>query len=129
MPDTKQRSHRVVPLDADRLGHIAGALGALPVALIQMFVRDADLLTTLVRSGWIYVGIYAAVFMLVRLFLRASLYQMLDEKRSRREDRRRRMKERQAEAKTEGPPITDMLAPGVTETGPMPPSASGLPQL
>ncbi len=125
MPEGTKRAPRVVALDADRLGHIAGALAALPVALAQMFYRDADLLTTLVRGGWTYVGVYAATFAMVRLFLRASLFQMLEDKRARREERRRKLKERQADAKAETSPMPAQ-AP---QAGPPAPSESGLPQL
>ena len=129
MPDLR-RPPKVVPLDADRIGHIFGAFGALGVAITQMFMRDAGLLTTLVRSGWTYVGVYAATFILVRQFLRASLFQMIADKRERREERRRQMRERQDAAKAEGvaaqSAATQSSAP---EAGPRPPSETGLPSL
>lgn len=129
MPELR-RAPKVVPLDADRIGHIFAAFSALGVAITQMFMRDAGLLTTLVRSGWTYVGVYAATFFLVRQFLRASLFQMIADKRERREERRRQMRERQEAAKTEGAgvqPATAQTAAPVA--GPRPPSETGLPSL
>lgn len=126
MPDTLTKPPRVVALDSDRLGHIAGALFALAVALAQMFWRDADLLTTIVRSAWTYVGAYAGTFILVRLFLRASLFQMINEKRLRREERRRMMKERREAAEAGGvaivPPLEELdEQPSVLEQSGLPP--------
>lgn len=129
MPEGTKRAPRVLALDADRLGQVAGALAALPVALAQMFYRDADPLTTIVRSGWTYVGTYAATFVMVRLFLRASLFQMLDDKRARREERRRKLKERQAEAKMGAATPLDTASTQSPHAAPPPPSESGLPQL
>jgi hypothetical protein len=130
MPDSARRPPKVVPLDADKLGHIAAAWGAFAVALTQMFLREATLLTTLVRSGWTYVGVYAATFILVRMFLRASLFQMLADRRERREGRRRLMKERQEAAKPKGPAGLEASALGMeSEPGTPPPSETGLPSL
>ncbi len=130
MPDSARKPPKVVPLDADKLGHIAAAWAALGVALTQMFLRDATLLTTLVRSGWIYVGVYAATFVLIRTFLRASLFQMIADRRERRESRRRQMKERQEAAKAEGAAVAGAPAAQAADArGTPPPSASGLPSL
>lgn len=93
MPVTPITQTRTLALDADRLGSIAGGVVALVVALIQMFYRDADPLTTLARSGWAFVGAYAAVFFLVRTILRTTLFEMLAEKSARREAKRGHMRE------------------------------------
>jgi len=129
MADSTKTNQRVVPLDADKLGHIMGASGAVLVAFVQAFLREADPLTTLFRAGLVFVGIYTASYWLVRRFLKASLLQMIREKSERREERRRKMKERQSEAKAQGPAVLDMLTPVQPEAGVPPPSESGLPQL
>ena len=102
----------------------------LAVALAQMFLRDATLQATIVRSGWTYVGVYAAVFILVRMFLRASLFQMIQDKRERRELRRRQMRERQEAAKAAGQDVMGAVTEvGSPDAGTPPPSESGLPPL
>lgn len=84
---------RTLALDGDKLGFVAGSAVALGVALVQMFLQNADPLTTLVRSGWAFVGTYAAVFFLARTILRTTLFEMLAEKESRREARRQQLRE------------------------------------
>jgi hypothetical protein len=115
MADSVKKASRVVPLDADKLGFITGAVGAFTVALVQMFLREADLLTTIFRAGMVFVGVYAASFWLVRRFLLASLLQMLDDKRRHREERRAKIKERREEARAQGSSILDMLEPAAPE--------------
>jgi hypothetical protein len=105
---------------------VGGAIAALLVATVQMFLRDAGPLTTIVRAGWTFLGVYVAMFLLVRVFLRASLFQMIEDKRARREERRRKLRERRENpaesAGTAGPSAgsrQDVAAP----------SESGLPPL
>ncbi len=93
MPVKPPTHIRTLALDADKLGAIAGGIVALLVALIQMFFRDADPMTTIVRSGWSFVGAYAAVFFLCRMILRTTLFEMLAEKAAKREAKREHMRE------------------------------------
>jgi len=112
MPAKTPTPARTIALDGDKLGFIAGGAVAFGVALVQMFLRDADLLTTLVRSGWSFVAAYAAVFFLVRTILRTTLFEMLAEKESRREARRQQLREaREKAAATMG------VAPGAGAAG------------
>lgn len=112
MPAKTPTPARTLALDGDKLGFIAGSTIALGVALVQMFLREADLLTTLVRSGWAFVGAYAAVFFLVRIILRTTLFEMLAEKESRREARRQQLREARDKAAT-----TMGMAPGTVTPG------------
>jgi hypothetical protein len=98
MPAKTPTPARTLALDGDKLGFIAGSTVALGVALVQMFLRDADLLTTLVRSGWAFVAAYAAVFFLVRTILRTTLFEMLAEKESRRDARRQQLRDAREKA-------------------------------
>ncbi len=98
MPAKTPTPARTLALDGDKLGFVVGSTVALGVALVQMFLRDADLLTTLVRSGWAFLGAYAAVFFLARTILRTTLFEMLAEKESRREARRQHMRDAREKA-------------------------------
>jgi len=93
MPVKPPTQSRVLALDADKLGTVAGGFVGLLVAAIQMFYREADPLTTLVRSGWAFVGAYAAVFFLVRTILRTTLFEALAEKAAKREAKREHMRD------------------------------------
>lgn len=118
MPTKTQTPARTLALDGDKLGFVAGSAIALGVALVQMFLQNADLLTTLVRSGWAFVGTYAAVFFLARTILRTTLFEMLAEKESRREARRQQMREaRERAATTMGIPPEGMTATGDSAAG------------
>jgi hypothetical protein len=118
MPVTPLTQTRTLALDADRLGAIAGGVIALLVALVQMFLRDADPLTTVTRSGWAFVGAYAAVFYLVRTILRTTLFEMLGEKTARREAKREQMREARENA-----------AAMLNATGATPPEGANLPPI
>jgi len=93
MPVKPPTQVRTLALDADKLGAIGGGLVALVVAAIQMFYWEADPMTTVIRSGWAFVGGYAAVFFLVRTILRTTLFEMLAEKSAKREAKREQMRE------------------------------------
>jgi hypothetical protein len=102
MPVKSLKAPRMVALNADKLGAIAGGLTALGVALIQMFVQEAGPMTTIVRSAWAFVGAYAAVFFLVRTILRTTLFEMLAGNEARREARREARGKAAAEARGAG---------------------------
>ncbi len=89
-------------MDADKLGAIGGGIVGLGVALVQMFFREADPMTTIVRSAWAFVGAYAAVFFLVRTILRTALFEMLADKEARREARHEARSKAAAEARSAG---------------------------
>lgn len=117
MPAKTPTPARTLTLDGDKLGFIAGSVVALGVALVQMFLRDADLLTTLVRSAWAFVGAYAAVFFLVRTILRTTLFEMLAEKESRRESRRQHLRDAREKAATAMGVGPGSAAPGDSTAG------------
>jgi hypothetical protein len=98
MPAKPAKSARTLTLDGDKLGFIAGGVVALGVSIVQMFMRDADPLTTLVRGGWAFVGAYAGVFFLVRMILRTTLFEVLADKEAKREARRSHMREERDKA-------------------------------
>lgn len=112
-------SGKVVTLDGDKLGHVAGGIAAVAVMAWQALYRDAGPGTMLVRGGWAFVGVYAAAFFFTRVLLRETIKQVVVEKRERREERRRRQQEaRQKAASVFGD--TPALAEPVEPTEPAP---------
>ncbi len=112
MPVKPSTPIRKLTLDADKLGAIAGGAVALVVALIQMFYRDADPMTTVVRGGWAFVGGYAAVFFLVRTIVRTTLFEMIAGKAAQREAKSDQMREARDHASARMKDTGETPAPG-----------------
>ncbi len=124
--DTR-KSGRVIVLDGDKLGHVAGATVALAVVVVQAFYRESGPLTTVTRAAWTFVGVYTAVFFFSRVILRAMLRQMIEEKRNRREQvlkRRQEARERAAEMGLAPPPGVEE-SPDQEGEGEQPASSTG----
>jgi len=112
MPVKPPTPIRTIALDADKLGAIGGGVVALFVAAIQMFYWKADPMTTVIRSGWVFVGTYAAVFFLVRSILRTTLFEMLAEKSAKREAKREQKREARDTATAQRNMTGEMPGPG-----------------
>ena len=101
----------VIALDGGKLGHIAGAIVALTVMLLAMYLSQADALTTFTRAGWGFVVGYGATFFLVRVILRITLRQLLEDRRHALEEKRARHREarmRPEEAEVEAEVVPDI---------------------
>ena len=83
----------VIALDGGKLGHIAGAIVALTVMILSMYLSNTDALTTFKRAGWAFVVGYGATFFLVRVILRITLRQLLEDRRVELEEKRTRHRE------------------------------------
>ena len=95
-PNTK-----VVALNGNRLGQIAGALVACVVMAFSFYMRDVDAFTAFTRIGWAFVIGYGATFFLVRVILVTTLRQMVEERRRTLEERRPTRREQRSEAAAE----------------------------
>ena len=101
----------VIALDGGKLGHIAGAVVALTVMVLSMYLSNADALTTFKRAGWAFVVGYGATFFLVRVILRITLSQLLEDRRAALEEKRARHREARARDRMEDAQVEEEASP------------------
>lgn len=94
---TSDKRGKVIALDGDKLGHIAGAAVALVVMSLSFFYQEVDGVTAFVRTGWAFVFGYGATFFLVRVILKKTLALMIENKRVALEEKRARLREQRVE--------------------------------
>ena len=79
--NAKKATGRVITLDADRLGHVVGALAALVVLAVCLFYQEVDGWTAALRVAWVFVLGYFGTFVFVRWVLRTALAEYVERER------------------------------------------------
>lgn len=94
---TSDKRGKVIALDGDKLGFIAGTAVALIVMLLSFYYQKVDALTTFTRTGWAFVIAYGATFFFTRKVLKETLTLMIENKRAALEEKRTRLREQRVE--------------------------------
>lgn len=80
----EKRLKRVIPLNGDKLGFVAGAIMATAVMVVCFYYQRADGVTTAIRVAWTFVITYGIVFFFVRTILRITLLEFVEQTRSKK---------------------------------------------
>ena len=76
----KKDGKRLVALNGDKLGLIAGSVVGLAVMAVCFYWQKVDGITVAVRVGWAFVIAYGVTFFFVRLLLRITLFEFVASK-------------------------------------------------
>jgi hypothetical protein len=93
-----KKPRRIVALNGDKLGLVAGSVVATVVMAQCFFVQHVDGPTAALRVGWAFVIAYGAAFFLVRVILRTTIFEFVIQAREKKAKKRSRDKEKRSEA-------------------------------